>query len=92
MNFFRKYAVLIFLTAFLVITAAFARNSDLFFQIKKQLTIFSDVYKEVATQYVDEIGPEKLMKRSINAMLEGLDPYTVFIDEGEQQQIGRAHV
>ncbi len=87
MNFFRKYAVLIFLTAFLVITAAFARNSDLFFQIKKQLTIFSDVYKEVATQYVDEIGPEKLMKRSINAMLEGLDPYTVFIDEGEQQQM-----
>ena len=83
----RSHAVLLLLAAFLIITAAFARSSDLFFQIKKQLTIFSDVYKEVATQYVDEVGPEELMKRSILAMLDGLDPYTVFIDEGEQQQI-----
>lgn len=63
------------------------QNGDLFFQIKKQLTIFSDVYKEVATQYVDEVSPEELMKRSIDSMLETLDPYTVFIDEGEQQQM-----
>jgi len=83
----RNYAVLILLAAFLIITAAFVRSNDLFFQIKKQLTIFSDVYKEVATQYVDEIGPEELMKRSIHAMLDELDPYTVFIDEGEQQQM-----
>jgi carboxyl-terminal processing protease len=83
----RNYAVLILLAAFLIISAAFVKSNDLFFQIKKQLTIFSDVYKEVATQYVDEVGPAELMNRSIQAMLDELDPYTVFIDEGEQQQM-----
>jgi carboxyl-terminal processing protease len=83
----RNYAVLILLTAFLIISAAFVKSNDLFFQIKKQLTIFSDVYKEVAIQYVDEIGPAELINRSIQAMLDELDPYTVFIDEGEQQQM-----
>ena len=72
----------------MLISAAFIQqNGNLFFEIKKQLTIFSDVYKEVATQYVDEVSPEELMKRSIDSMLESLDPYTVFIDEGEQQQM-----
>lgn len=76
--------------AILLITllfAAFVRDGDPFFEIKKQLTIFSDVYKEVATQYVDEVPPELLMESGINAMLEKLDPYTVFIDEGPQQQM-----
>ena len=68
-------------------SVAFVKNSDLFFQIKKQLTIFNDVFREVATQYVDEIEPQTLINRSIDAMLEALDPYTVFIDEGEQQQL-----
>jgi len=70
-----------------ILLAAFIRDGDPFFEIKKQLTIFSDVYKEVATQYVDEVSPEFLMKSGINAMLEKLDPYTVFIDEGQQQQM-----
>ncbi len=67
-------------------SVAFVQNSDLFFQIKKQLTIYNDVFREVATQYVDEIEPQTLINRSIRAMLDSLDPYTVFIDEGEQQQ------
>lgn len=77
----------VLLAVFLVLSFGFVRNGDLFFQIKKQLTIFSDVYKEVATQYVDDVSPETLMKNSIDAMLSSLDPYTVFINEGEQQQM-----
>lgn len=64
-----------------------AQDADLFFQIKKQLTIFNDVYREIATQYVEETSPEALMQGSIDAMLSGLDPYSVFIDEGEQQEM-----
>lgn len=78
---------LILLIAVLAVTGAAFTQSDLFFQIKKQLTIFSDVYKEISTRYVEEIDPETLMKRSIDGMLSGLDPYTVFVDEGEQQQM-----
>lgn len=71
----------------LVASVAAVRTNDIYFQIKKQITIFSDIYKEVATQYVDEMPPEPLMQRGIRAMLESLDPYTVFIDEGDQQQL-----
>lgn len=83
----RKLILFISLAAVLTFSAAFVYQSDLFFQIKKNLTIFSDVYKEVAIQYVDDVSPETLMERSINSMLETLDPYTVFIDEGEQRQM-----
>ncbi|MEX0944665.1 MAG: S41 family peptidase [Balneolaceae bacterium] len=78
----------IFLLLVIFITSvAFIRNGDLFFQIKKQITIFNDVFREVATQYVDEVEPQELVNKGINAMLESLDPYTVFINEGEQQQL-----
>lgn len=66
---------------------AFQRNNDLFFQIKKQITIFGDVYREVAVHYIDEISPEKLMRKGIDSMLESLDPYTVYVPEGEQHQL-----
>lgn len=87
MKFRCKPISVLLLAVFLLLSAGFVKNSDLFFQIKKQLTIFSDVFKEVSTQYVDEIEPETLIKYSIDSMLEVLDPYTVFIDEGEQQQM-----
>lgn len=74
------------LVVFSVLTAAI-KSGDIYFQIKKQLTIFSDVYKEIATLYVDELPPEALMKNGINSMLDALDPYTTFVDEGQQQQM-----
>ena len=82
-----KLSAALMLTLFLIISAAFMQNDDLFFQIKKQLTIFSDVYKQIAIEYVDEVSPEEFMRKGIDSMLEELDPYTVFIAEGEQQQM-----
>jgi len=89
MKYARKFIKFFLLAAVVIFSAAFVyqSQSDLFFQIKKNLTIFSDVYKEVAIQYVDDVSPETLMERSIRAMLETLDPYTVFVDEGEQRQM-----
>ena len=63
------------------------RNSDIYFLIKKNFTIFSEVYREVSLNYVDEVNPEKLMRKGLNSMLESLDPYTVFIDESQNQDI-----
>lgn len=75
------------LVLLLSVLTAVVKSGDIYFEIKKQLTIFSDVYKEVATLYVDELTPETLMKKGINSMLDILDPYTTFVDEGEQQQM-----
>src|SRR5260221_14517003 len=54
-----------------------------YFEITKNLDIFTTLYKELNTYYVDTLNPEKLMHAGINQMLEGLDPYTDYIPEEE---------
>jgi carboxyl-terminal processing protease len=53
------------------------------FEIGKNLDIFTSLYKEVNTHYVDGTQPGELMKKGIDAMLESLDPYTVYYPESE---------
>ncbi|HNH40467.1 MAG TPA: S41 family peptidase, partial [Saprospiraceae bacterium] len=56
-------------------------NNDKLFEITKNLEIFSNLYKELNTYYVDDIDPNKLMKVGIDAMVETLDPYTNYFSE-----------
>lgn len=53
------------------------------FEIAKNLDIFASLYRELNTYYVDELKPGELIKTSIEAMLESLDPYTTFISESD---------
>ncbi len=53
------------------------------FEISKNLEILTSLYKELNTNYVDGSNPSELMKTGIDAMLNKLDPYTVFIPESE---------
>ena len=53
------------------------------FEISKNLDIFYTLVRELNLFYVDEVKPEKLIKKGIEEMLETLDPYTVFIPESE---------
>ena len=57
--------------------------TDNYFEIAKNLDIFTSLYKELNTYYVDETDPGKLMKKGIDAMLKSLDPYTTYIPESE---------
>lgn len=60
-------------------------NDDLF-QISKNLDVFASVYKEVNINYVDDINSAKLIKTGVDAMLQGLDPYTEFVPESEIEE------
>ncbi|WP_316833943.1 S41 family peptidase [Pedobacter nutrimenti] len=73
-----------FIAAGLIATAAltWSFKEDLF-QVSKNLDIFASLYKEVSINYVDETNPSDLMKTGIDAMLDGLDPYTEYIPESE---------
>ncbi len=62
--------------------AAVSDNSK-FFEISKNIEIFTNLYKEINTYYVDEIDPAKLMRTGVDAMLESLDPYTNYLSESE---------
>lgn len=56
-------------------------TSENYFEISKNLTIFSEVYKNINLYFVDETNPGELMKTGIDAMLQSLDPYTNYIPE-----------
>jgi carboxyl-terminal processing protease len=60
-------------------------NDDLF-QIAKNLDVFASVYKEVNINYVDDINSAKMLKTGVDAMLDGLDPYTEFVPESEIEE------
>jgi carboxyl-terminal processing protease len=62
---------------------AFNNPNERYFEITKNLDVFSTLFKEVNAYYVDEVNPNQLMKTGINAMLSSLDPYTNFIPEDD---------
>lgn len=68
---------------FLVVAVSFTTlsfTSD-FFEIAKQLEIFTTLFKELNMNYVDENTPSDLMDKAIKGMLADLDPYTVYWNE-----------
>jgi carboxyl-terminal processing protease len=52
-----------------------------FFEIAKQIEIFTTLFKELNMNYVDETNPAELMDTAIKGMLDDLDPYTQFLNE-----------
>lgn len=78
----RKARLGVLLAAICFGTFTLAFKEDLFL-VSKNLDIFASLYKEVNINYVEETNPADLMRTSIDAMLEGLDPYTEYIPESE---------
>ena len=66
-------AIVIFLS-----TTAFKND---FFEIAKQIEIFTTLFKEINMNYVDDTNPGDLMDTAIKSMLDDLDPYTKFYNE-----------
>jgi len=58
---------------------------DSYFEISKNLEIFTELYKELNIYYVDDTEPGQLMKTGIDAMLASLDPYTQYIAESDME-------
>lgn len=54
---------------------------DDFFEIAKQIEIFTEVFKSVNMNYVDQTNPGQMMDKAIKAMLADLDPYTNYFNE-----------
>ena len=67
----------------LLSVSLFAQEKQNNFEIAKSLDIYNSLLRELNLNYVDEINPGELNEAAINAMLDGLDPYTVFIPESD---------
>ncbi|MBW4362429.1 S41 family peptidase [Flavobacterium taihuense] len=76
----KKIIIPVVASAFLFVGVSF---KDDYFEIAKQLEIFTTLFKELNKNYVDETTPAELMNNAIKGMLGSLDPYTVYFNEQE---------
>lgn len=81
----KKYQIPAFIILAVAMIGLFSFNNpnERYFEITKNLDIFSTLFKEVNSYYVDEVNPNKLIKTGIDAMLASLDPYTNYIPEDD---------
>lgn len=75
-----KRRILIPILALVILISTVSFKSD-FFEIAKQIEIFTTLFKELNMNYVDENTPATLMDKAIKGMLSDLDPYTVYWTE-----------
>ncbi len=77
-----KKRILIAAGSLVILFTSVSFKSD-FFEIAKQIEIFTTLFKELNMNYVDEVNPGQLMDSAIEGMLADLDPYTTFWTEQE---------
>ncbi len=86
MKFFKKSKILIVVASFAIGAGtmySFAPESDNYFEISRNLDIFTSLFRELNIYYVDDVKPGEIMKKGIDEMLESLDPYTNYIPESD---------
>ncbi len=85
MNKVLKKRVVIPIFSVVILIGASSFKSD-FFEIAKQIEIFTTLFKELNMNYVDETNPAELMDTAIKNMLDDLDPYTKFLNEQDVEE------
>lgn len=76
----KKYIITSLLVGFFFIGVSFKND---FFEIAKQIEIFTTTFKTINTNYVDQTNPGDLMDKALKNMLQELDPYTVYFNEAD---------
>ena len=65
--------------------AAVAQSRD--FKLGQWTEIHNSIIKELSRSYVDTLPIDKMMRKGVDAVLEQLDPYTVYIPEEENEDL-----
>ncbi len=55
------------------------------FELSKNLEIYADILRQLNLNYADDIKPGELSTTAIDAMLNKLDPYTVYVPESRRE-------
>ncbi len=87
----RKKSIIVFS---IVVTSlvSFSFVDDYYFEVSKNLDIFTTLFRDVNMYYVDSIQPGSLMKSGIDGMLKNLDPYTIYIPESDIEDYKMTHI
>ena len=73
-----KKTILIALVGVVFISFSFQSK---FFEVAKQLEIYTTLFKELNMYYVNEINPAEITTRALKNTLKDLDPYTNYFNE-----------
>jgi len=83
MKFLRKYLLLAFLMLGFIGSSSFVAEN--YFEISKNLEIFTNAYNLLSNNYVDELDNEKMIEAGMKGMLSSLDPYNAFYPEKDEE-------
>ena len=72
-----------FAAAILAGISVFGQSKD--FKLGQWVEIHNAILSELGRTYVDSLPVGRMQKAGINAMLEALDPYTVYVPEEDQE-------
>jgi len=76
----KRYVLPVVASGFLFVGMSFRED---FFEVAKQIEIFTTLFKTVNSNYVDDTNPGELMDHAIKSMLADLDPYTNYFNEAD---------
>jgi len=79
----KKQVLFALILATIFLSFSFKSN---FFEVAKQLEIYTTLFKELNLYYVDEINPAEFTNKAIKNTLKELDPYTNYFDEQEVEE------
>ena len=83
----KRIKKIVIVTLFLAVGSSFFAFKTDYFEVAKQMEIYTTLFKELNMYYIDEINPAKLTDAAINNMLNDLDPYTKFYDEQGVEEV-----
>ena len=63
------------------------RSSDYYHQLRKNYGLFGSVFEAVTERYVEEVDPDKFVRAAIDGMINQLDPYTVYFETEENDDL-----
>jgi len=77
-NSFKNRSILVLVVGVIFVSFSFQSK---FFEVAKQLEIYTTLFKELNMYYVNEINPAELTTRALKNTLKDLDPYTNYYNE-----------
>ena len=84
----KKNITTLFMAAAMGLAASYAVSAQSqSFKLGQWAEIHNVVLKELNRSYVDSLPIDRIMRASVDAMLEELDPYTIYIPEEENEDL-----
>ena len=81
----KKLITFLYISAVAAICASSLSAQSKTFKLGQWAEIQNSIIRELNKSYVDSLPVDRIMKASIDAMLEELDPYTIYVPEEENE-------